>query len=402
MELTKSYHVLARKYRPQKLSELVGQDVLVRTISNAIKADRIPHAFLLTGTRGVGKTTTARIISLSVNCIVGDHNGPTVDPCMKCDHCVQIINGSHQDVIEFDAASRTGVDGIRDIIDSCMYPPMSARYKVYIIDEVHMLSKSAFNALLKTLEEPPERIKFVFATTEIKKVPITVLSRCQKFFLRTLRNEEIEEHLSAISNLENIKYEVGAMQLLARAAEGSVRDGLSLLDQAISIANNETISVTVVNEMLSSTNTSIVCDLFAAILDGDAKVVMIMIEKLYGITSDPSIVLQDLLEVISNGMRSIVCGKDNMNDVCDNAVIVDTLIKYYNKLSMPILMRMWQILLKSLDEIKLLNGKMLLEVACMKLLYTSSLPTPNEILESINTSVSNLVIDSIPESKRIS
>src|SRR5581483_3154837 len=231
------YRVQARRYRPQTFAQLIGQEALVRTLSNAIKAGRLAHAFLLTGVRGVGKTTTARIIARAVNCIGPDGSGgPTIEPCGQCEPCQAIAADRHVDVMELDAASRTGVDDIREIIDGVRYKPVSARYKVYIIDEVHMLSKNAFNALLKTLEEPPEHTKFVFATTEIRKVPVTVLSRCQRFDLRRIDSAELAHHLTDVAQREGASLTPDAGALLARAADGSVRDGLSLLDQAIALA----------------------------------------------------------------------------------------------------------------------------------------------------------------------
>src|SRR5260221_8739447 len=230
------YRVLARKYRPQTFAQLIGQDALVRTLTTAIKTGRLAHAFPLTGVRGVGKTTTARIIARAVNCVGPDGTGgPTIEPCGQCEPCQAIAADRHVDVMELDAASRTGVDDIREIIDGVRYKPVAARFKVYIIDEVHMLSKNAFNALLKTLEEPPEHTKFVFATTEIRKVPVTVLSRCQRFDLRRIDPAELAQHLTEVARREEIEIKPGAAALLARAADGSVRDGLSLLDQAIAL-----------------------------------------------------------------------------------------------------------------------------------------------------------------------
>src|SRR5215471_4116701 len=232
------YRVLARKYRPQTFAEVIGQDAMVRTLSNAIAEGRIAQAFMLTGVRGIGKTTTARIIARALNCIGPDGTGgPTISPCGECVHCRSIAEDRHVDVMEMDAASRTGVDDIRELTDGVRYKPVSARYKVYIIDEVHMLSKNAFNALLKTLEEPPPDVKFVFATTEIHKVPVTVLSRCQRFSLRRVPVEQLVAHYRQIAETENVMVEPGALGLIARAADGSVRDGLSLLDQAIALAN---------------------------------------------------------------------------------------------------------------------------------------------------------------------
>ena len=269
--MEKNYQVLARKYRPQKFSEVVGQPVLIQTLSNAIKNNRIAHAFILTGIRGIGKTSTARIIAKSLNCVGADGNGKeTIDICGVCPHCIGIANSTDADVIEFDAASHTGVDDIRDIIDTISYAPIASRYKIYIIDEVHMLSKSAFNALLKTLEEPPPYVKFIFATTEINKVPITILSRCQRFDLRRLTFEEIKEHLKNISSKEGFEAEDGALSLLASASEGSVRDSLSLLDTAFSHNNYEKLlTEKVVFDMLGLSSKNEIFDLIENMLTGN-------------------------------------------------------------------------------------------------------------------------------------
>src|ERR1700710_49353 len=245
------YRVLARKYRPQRFAELIGQDAMVQTLGNAIKRDRLAHAFLLTGVRGVGKTSTARLIAKALNCIGPDGNGgPTIDPCGICEPCVAIAEGRHIDVVEMDAASHTGVDDVREIVEAVRYAAVSARYKVYIVDEVHMLSKNAFNALLKTLEEPPAHVKFLFATTEVNKVPVTVLSRCQRFDLKRIPAEKLAAHFAGIAEAEAVTAEPEALALIARAAEGSVRDGLSILDQAIAHGEGGAVAAAQVREML--------------------------------------------------------------------------------------------------------------------------------------------------------
>src|SRR5246127_1942645 len=264
------YRVLARKYRPSDFTGLIGQEALVRTLSNAFATGRIAHAFMLTGVRGVGKTTTARIIARALNCIGpdGKRTEPTIHPCGVCEPCVSISESRNVDVQEMDAASRTGIDDIREIIEGVRYAPVAARYKVYIIDEVHMLSKQAFNGLLKTLEEPPPHVKFVFATTEIRKVPVTVLSRCQRFDLRRIETPELIGHLKAIAGKENIAIEEGALALIARAAEGSVRDGLSLLDQAIAHQETGAITADSVRAMLGLADRGRILDLFEKLMGG--------------------------------------------------------------------------------------------------------------------------------------
>src|SRR4051812_28936702 len=270
------YRVLARKYRPQNFPELKGQEALVRTLTNAIQSGRVAHAFMLTGVRGVGKTTTARIIARALNC----EKGPTITPCGACEQCLAISQDRHVDVLEMDAASRNGVDEIREIIDSVQYAPVSGRYKIFILDEVHMLSKAAFNALLKTLEEPPEHVKFVFATTEIRKVPVTVLSRCQRFDLRRIDAGVLEKYFSELMAKEKIEAEQAAIALIARAADGSARDGLSLLDQAIS-REPQKISESQVREMLGLVDRSITLDLFEAIMKGSSLEAMNLLDGLH-------------------------------------------------------------------------------------------------------------------------
>lgn len=263
------YRVLARKYRPGDFSGLIGQEALVRTLTNAISSGRIAHAFMLTGVRGIGKTTTARIIARALNCIGPDGaGGPTIDPCGVCDHCRSIAEDRHVDVMEVDAASHTGVDNIRELTDGARYRPVSARYKIYIIDEVHMLSKGAFNALLKTLEEPPEHVKFIFATTEIRKVPVTVLSRCQRFDLRRVPADRLIDHFRSIAEKENVPAEDEALAIVARAADGSVRDGLSLLDQAMALGDGG-ITAPQVRDMLGLADRTQIFDLFGKVMAGE-------------------------------------------------------------------------------------------------------------------------------------
>src|SRR3954447_23742847 len=282
-----AYRVLARKYRPQTFAEVIGQEAMVRTLSNAIASGRIAHAFILTGVRGVGKTTTARILARALNCVGAEGNGgPSISPCGTCDHCRSIAEDRHVDVIEMDAASRTGIDDIRELTDVVRYRPRSARYTVYIIDEVHMPSKNAFNALLKTLEEPPPDVKFVFATTEVHKVPVTVLSRCQRFSLRRVAIEQLIAHYRQIAAAETVEVTPGALGLIARAADGSVRDGLSLLDQAIALSAGR-IEEAAVRDMLGIADRGLVLDLFETVLKGDAKSALAQMQSLYEGGADP-------------------------------------------------------------------------------------------------------------------
>ena len=288
------YRVLARKYRPQTFEDLIGQDAMVRTLTNAFASGRIAQAYMLTGVRGIGKTTTARLIARALNFQKsGEDSGPSVDLSVKGDHCDAILESRHVDVIEMDAASHTGVDNVREINDAVKYKPASARYKVYIIDEVHMLSTAAFNALLKTLEEPPPHVKFIFATTEIRKVPVTVLSRCQRFDLRRLDAGLLVEHFQRISDLEGVKAEIEALRMISRAAEGSVRDGLSLLDQAIAYGTDQ-VRADDVQSMLGLSDRARIIDLFEAVMRGDAAAALDELEAQHNLGADPEVIIGDL------------------------------------------------------------------------------------------------------------
>ena len=288
--------VLARKYRPQVFDDLIGQEALVRTITNAIKQNRLAQAYILTGIRGVGKTTSARIIAKGLNCIGEDgKGGMTPNPCGKCKHCLDIANDAHIDVIEIDAASNTGVDNVREIIEGAKYNPVSARYKIYIIDEVHMLSKQAFNALLKTLEEPPERVKFIFATTEIRKVPLTILSRCQRFDLVRVPIDTLKKHFDWIATQEKIELTDAANEMLARAADGSVRDGLSLLDQAIAQTGGH-VDEQAVMDMLKRADRNLVVDFMDTLLSGDTARALEMADSIYTNGADLVMLLNDMME----------------------------------------------------------------------------------------------------------
>ncbi|MDE2336858.1 MAG: DNA polymerase III subunit gamma/tau [Alphaproteobacteria bacterium] len=372
------YRVLARKYRPQNFAELKGQDALVRTLTNAINSGRLAHAFMLTGVRGVGKTTTARIIARALNC----EKGPTVNPCGVCDQCRAIAEDRHVDVLEMDAASRNGVDEIREIIDSVQYAPVSGRYKIFILDEVHMLSKAAFNALLKTLEEPPEHVKFVFATTEIRKVPVTVLSRCQRFDLRRIDADVLEKYFGEILAKEKVEAEQGAVALIARAADGSARDGLSLLDQAIS-REPQKITEEQVRGMLGLVDRSITLDLFEAVMKGDSPASMTLLDSLYKSGADALMVLQDLLDLTHYLTKVRVAP-----DVAKNAALPEAErvrgLELAQSLSIPALTRTWQMLLKGVPEVQhAFNPQLALEMVIIRLLYVSDQPTPGDILKQL-------------------
>ncbi|HRJ62591.1 MAG TPA: DNA polymerase III subunit gamma/tau, partial [Azospirillaceae bacterium] len=378
-----AYRVLARKYRPRSFAELIGQDALVRTLSNAIQSGRIAQAFMLTGVRGVGKTTTARIIARALNCVGPDGNGgPTVSPCGVCDNCRAIAEDRHVDVLEMDAASHTGVDDIRDIIDGVRYAPAAARYKLYIIDEVHMLSKNAFNALLKTLEEPPAHVKFVFATTEIRKVPVTVLSRCQRFDLRRVESAVLKEHFTRIAGLEGASLEPEAAALLARAADGSVRDGLSLLDQAIALAAG-TVSAGQVRDMLGLADRARIIDLFDAALTARPAEALEILADLRRAGADPIVILQDLLDLTHELTRLKVvpgAGDDNLTPEAERKRGGDLSAR----LGMPALTRAWQILLKGLGEAQNAPAPhQALDMVIIRLSFASDLPTPGDLIRQM-------------------
>lgn len=381
-----SYQVLARKYRPETFADLVGQDAMVRTLKNAFAADRIAQAFIMTGIRGTGKTTTARIIAKGMNCIGPDgQGGPTTDPCGVCEHCSAIIEGRHVDVMEMDAASRTGVDDIREIIDSVHYRAASARYKIYIIDEVHMLSTNAFNALLKTLEEPPAHVKFIFATTEIRKVPVTVLSRCQRFDLRRIEPEVMIALMRKIASAESAEITDDALALITRAAEGSARDATSLLDQAISHGAGET-TADQVRAMLGLADRGRVLDLFEAIMRGDASVALAELGAQYSDGADPMAIMRDLAE-ITHWISVVKITPDAADDPTvspDERARGATLSE---QLAMRVLTRMWQMLLKALDEVaQAPNSMMAAEMAIIRLTHVADLPSPEELVKKLQNS----------------
>ncbi|KAA0910282.1 DNA polymerase III subunit gamma/tau [Aquicoccus porphyridii] len=381
---TKGYQVLARKYRPETFADLVGQDAMVRTLKNAFMADRIAQAFIMTGIRGTGKTTTARIIAKGMNCIGPDGTGgPTTDPCGVCEHCTAIMEGRHVDVMEMDAASRTGVGDIREIIESVHYRAASARYKIYIIDEVHMLSTSAFNALLKTLEEPPEHVKFIFATTEIRKVPVTVLSRCQRFDLRRIEPEDMIAMLRRIATAEEAQIADDALALITRAAEGSARDATSLLDQAISHGAGET-TATQVRAMLGLADRGRVLDLFDMIMKGDAAGALAELAAEYAEGADPLAVLRDLAE-ITHWVSVVKITPDAAEDPTISPDERSRGQAMAGALPLRVLARMWQMLLKALDEVaQAPNAMMAAEMAIIRLTHVADLPTPEDLVKRLN------------------
>jgi DNA polymerase-3 subunit gamma/tau len=384
LDAAKPYRVLARKYRPSSFEDLIGQDAMVRTVSNAFETGRIPQAWILTGVRGVGKTTTARILARALNYELPDGSvkGPTIHMPQLGVHCQAIMESRHMDVLEMDAASHTGVDDVRQINDSVRYAPASARYKVYIIDEVHMLSTAAFNAFLKTLEEPPEHAKFVFATTEIRKVPVTVLSRCQRFDLRRVEADVLMRHLSNIAQKESVEIEPEALGIIARAAEGSVRDSLSLLDQAIAHAAGH-VRAEEVRQMLGLADRTRVIDLFESLVRGDIASAFKEFREQYDVGADPIVVLSDLAEFVNFVTRVKV-----VPATADNVAFSETerlrARDFASKLSMRVLSRMWQMLLKGITEAQgATRPAAAAEMVLVRIAYVADLPTPDEAIRMI-------------------
>lgn len=377
------YVVLARKYRPQNFEDLLGQDALVQTLTNAIQNNRLHHAYILTGIRGVGKTTTARLIARALNCTGADgKGGPTIHPCGVCDNCKAIAAGRHMDVMELDAASHTGVDDIRELLDSARYAPTNARYKVYIIDEVHMLSKGAFNALLKTLEEPPAHVKFIFATTEIRKVPVTILSRCQRFDLQRLSVETLTQLFTKILANENITAETEALDIIAKAADGSARDGLSLLDQAIVLSNGN-INTDVVKKMLGLADRSQTLTLFENLVNGNMEAVLKDISEQYTNGATPMIVLQDLIN-ITHDLAKVKIIPALLNSTSLSEIEKKTFATLSTSCSLAVLSKIWQMLIKGISEINMAPSAVeALEMILLRVAYSASLPTPYEILNEV-------------------
>jgi DNA polymerase-3 subunit gamma/tau len=377
-----AYRVLARKYRPRDFSALIGQEPMVRTLKNAFETGRIAQAWMLTGVRGVGKTTTARILARALNYQTDTINQPTVDLAIEGEHCRAIMEGRHPDIIEMDAASNTGIDNIREIIEQVRYRPVSARFKVYIIDEVHMLSVQAFNGLLKTLEEPPAHVKFIFATTEIRKVPITVLSRCQRFDLRRVEADVLVSHLAKIAALENVSVDDASLAMIARAAEGSVRDSLSIMDQAIAHGSG-TVEAETVRSMLGLADRSRIVDLFRRIMEGDAAAVLHDFRDQYDQGADPMLVLTDLAEFshLITRMRYVPALANDLSLTQDERA---SGAEFATKISIRILSRTWQMLLKAIEETAQSNRPVqAAEMALIRLCYASTLPTLDEALKAI-------------------
>jgi DNA polymerase III subunit gamma/tau len=379
------YRVLARKYRPQTFSELIGQEPMVRTLANAIRRDRLAHAFLMTGVRGVGKTSTARLIAKALNCIGPDgQGGPTIDPCGQCEPCVAIAEGRHIDVIEMDAASHTGVDDVREIIEAVRYAAVSARYKIYIVDEVHMLSRNAFNALLKTLEEPPAHVKFLFATTEVDKLPVTVLSRTQRFDLRRIPTDLLQQHFGWVCAQEGIEAEDEALHMIAAAAEGSVRDGLSILDQAIAHADLDgegQVTAERVRDMLGLADKGAQRRLLATMLDGDAKGLLAALDEQYALGVEPLALMRGLMDLAHRVTLAQVAGAEAQAPTAEERAVLSA---WAERLSAGQLHRLWQLLLKGHEEVKgapdpLVSARM----ALLRVLHAANLPDPGSLAKKL-------------------
>ena len=386
-----AYRVLARKYRPATFADLIGQEAMVRTLTNALRSGRLAHAFVLTGVRGVGKTTTARIIARALNCIGPDgKGGPTAEPCGACEHCRAIAEDRHVDVLEMDAASRTGVDDIRELIEGVRYRPTSARYKIYIVDEVHMLSKNAFNALLKTLEEPPPHVKFIFATTEIRKIPVTVLSRCQRFDLRRIDEDALKAHFRRIAERESARIADAALGLIARAADGSVRDGLSLLDRALSdVRDNAEVGEAEVRAMLGLADRSLTFDLVEAALGGDAARALGVLTVQHDSGAEASQAIEDALALV-HWLTRIKLAPEAADDLAVPELERKRGRAMAEALSIPALARAWQILLKGLAETRAApNGSEAAAMVLVRLAYASALPSPEEAIRALQSHASS-------------
>ncbi len=379
-----SYRVLARKYRPSKFSDLVGQDVMVKILKNSFLSKRIPHAFMLTGVRGTGKTTTARIVAKALNCVGGsDPHGPDISPCGECETCKSITQGNNVDVLEVDAASRTGVADIREIIDNVRYRAASARYKIYIVDEVHMLSISAFNALLKTLEEPPAHVKFIFATTEIKKVPTTILSRCQRFDLRRIEANKMVKYLEKIAKEEGFSIDTDCLGQIARASEGSMRDALSLLEQVL-VDSKEPINIKKVRAILGLADRGRIIELFKLLCEGDICNALEKFNLMYSEGGDPVALIKELSE-LTHWITVTKVSPGALQDVTLSPEEESQGIVLSKKLSVAFLARLWQLLLKIVEETSIaIDAKMTAEMGLIRVAYASGLPTPGDVIKSMS------------------
>ena len=379
------YRVLARKYRPQTFAELIGQEAMVQTLANAIKRDRLAHAFLMTGVRGVGKTSTARLIAKALNCIGPDgQGGPTIDPCGRCEPCQAIAEGRHIDVIEMDAASHTGVDDVREIIEAVRYAAVSARYKIYIIDEVHMLSRNAFNALLKTLEEPPAHVKFLFATTEVDKLPVTVLSRCQRFDLRRIPAPMLAEHFAKVCGLEGVEAEGEALAMVAAAAEGSVRDGLSILDQAIAHADLDgegRVLAEKVRDMLGLSDKSAQRSLITAILDGKGGDLLDLVARQFALGVEPIAIMRGLMTLVNRIAVAQVAGGTHDAHSAEEREAIEGWAK---ALKAGQVHRIWQLLLKGHEEVKSAPDPLVaVQMALLRIMHASDMPDPGALVKKL-------------------
>ncbi|HEY8016264.1 MAG TPA: DNA polymerase III subunit gamma/tau, partial [Dongiaceae bacterium] len=378
------YRVLARKYRPATFADMIGQESLVRSLTNAIASGRIAQGYMLTGVRGVGKTTTARILARAFNCIGPDgKGGATAIPCGQCSHCLAIAEDRHIDVIEMDAASRTGVGDIRELIEGVRYAPVEARYKIYIIDEVHMLSTQAFNALLKTLEEPPTHVKFIFATTDIRKVPVTVLSRCQRFDLRRVDAEALAAYYAQIATAEGARVAPGALALIARAADGSVRDGLSLLDRALALGEEGSVAGEIgedqIRDMMGLADRSRLFDLFDLLMQGQTAGALAILAELYQSGADPALLLQDLLD-LTHWLTRIKFLPQAADDPAAAEIERRRGRELAGRLSISVLTRCWQMLLKGLGEVQAAPSPLqAAEMALIRLTHAADMPPPGEL-----------------------
>ena len=398
MANTAPYRVLARKYRPETFDDLIGQEAMVRTLANAFQRDRIAQAYLLTGVRGIGKTTTARIIARALNCIGPDgQGGPTIKPCGQCIHCRDIMADRDVDVVEMDAASNNSVDNAREISEASRYRPAAARYKVYILDEAHMLTNQAFNALLKTLEEPPPHVKFIFATTEVRRLPVTVLSRCQRFDLRRVSPDQLTDHFSKIAEAEDASFEPEAIRMIARAADGSVRDGLSLLDQAIALGEpGKTIDAEVVRQMLGLADRLAIYDLLEAAMGGDASSVLSQFGEMVAIGAEPTAVLHDLMEAIYWVTRLCVDPK-GIDFAGSSEAEQGRAAELAARLNLPILTRAWQLASKGHGETMAApSPRLAAEMALIRLCYASNLPNPADLIRRLEQTTDALVVSPPP------